>query len=115
MRLYEFRYGFGPFEGDFVFICNSKSLYVEEARLNAYHHCRNLILAEIDSHKEAFLDDEGNIIEEDFKDSYDYFMNEMTEKLTNLENNRVEFIEKGRVNIGSYTTISMRSIEAVEV
>ncbi len=42
-------------------------------------------------------------------------MNEMTEKLTNLENNRLEFIEKGRVNIGSYTTISMWSIEAVEV
>ena len=82
---------------------------------NLGHHCRNLILAEIDRHKETFLDDKGNLIEEDFKDSYDYFMNEMTEKLTNLENNRVEFIEKGRVNIGSYTTISMRSIEAVEV
>lgn len=111
MFIYEFRYCFGPFEGDYVFHLKSESPYIEETRRSAINYCRKLIKNDIDENINLMNKFKEKYPDEDNEASFKFTLDDLQSKLDDINKYADDFIFSGRATIDQFRSIGMKQLE----
>ena len=111
--IYEFRYCFGPFEGDYVFHLKGVSPYIDDTRSGAINYCRKLIKKDIDENVTLMNKFKEKYPEEDNEASFKFTLDDLQSKLDDLNKYAEVFIFSGHVHIDQFRSIGMKQLEVL--
>lgn len=110
MFIYEFRYSFGPFDGDYAFYVKGVSPLIDVTRRESINYCRRLITTEINEHI-ALSNKFKELYPDELDDSFKFTLDDLHSKLDDLNKHADNFVFTGQANIDQFRAIRMTQIE----